>query len=400
MIRISLFLILILLFLVALVKILFLATYCVIAHIKKKAITKQLTNLKKTTIFFIMAIILNLGLVTYSQLTASTPPIIDENGRTPENSIAELIELELNGRRQWVSLRGWDKNAPVLLFLAGGPGGTQMGAVRHELAELEKHFVVVNWDQPGSGKSYYAEKIKNITIETYIQDGHALTEYLKECFSKEKIYLMGESWGSALGIFLVDKYPESYHTFIGTGQMVDFAETERMDYAKALEIARSKNDTGIIKRLMANGMPPYYGKDVTWKSAVYLNYLSAYMAGNPDIHNPGYNTFRDIGSSEYGLLDKINFVRGIVNTFNHVYQQLYDINMRTDFTDLDVPVYFFLGRYDVNAPTVLVEEYVQALNAPYKEIVWFEHSGHNPWINERDMYIEEVLSCLLENKTQ
>jgi pimeloyl-ACP methyl ester carboxylesterase len=124
------------------------------------------------------------------------------------------------------------------------------------------------------------------------------------------------------------------------------------------------------------------------------------MAGNPDIHNPGYNTFRDIGSSEYGLLDKINFVRGIVNTFNHVYQQLYDINMRTDFTDLDVPVYFFLGRYDVNAPTVLVEEYVQALNAPYKEIVWFEHSGHNPWINERDMYIEEVLSCLLENKTQ
>ena len=99
-----------------------------------------------------------------------------------------------------------------------------MGAVRHELAELEKHFVVVNWDQPGSGKSYYAEKTKDITAQTYIQDGYALTEYLKERFSKEKIYLMGESWGSALGIFLIAQYPESYHAFIGTGQMVDFAK--------------------------------------------------------------------------------------------------------------------------------------------------------------------------------
>ena len=89
-----------------------------------------------------------------------------------------------------------------------------------------------------------------------------------------------------------------------------------------------------MKRLKANGEPPYYGKDVTWKSAVYLNYLSAYMAGNPEIHNPGYNTFRDIASSEYGLLDKINFFRGIVNTYNHVYQQLYTIDMRVDFTKL------------------------------------------------------------------
>ena len=100
---------------------------------------------------------INFGLIAISQFTASTPRIIDESGNTPANSIAELTELELNGRKQWISMRGWDKNAPVLLFLAGGPGGTQMAAVRHELAELEKHFVEVNWDQPGSGMSYYAE---------------------------------------------------------------------------------------------------------------------------------------------------------------------------------------------------------------------------------------------------
>jgi pimeloyl-ACP methyl ester carboxylesterase len=393
MIQTVIFLILTVLSVISLVWILLLSAYCAVAR-------KQLIRLKKTAVFFAALMILNAGLIILSQLTASAPHIVDGNGNTPENSISELRELELNGRKQWISLRGWDKNAPVLLFLAGGPGGTQMAAVRHELAELEKHFVVVNWDQPGSGKSYYAEKIKNITPETYIQDGHALTEYLKERFSQEKIYLVGESWGSALGIFLVDKYPESYHAFIGTGQMVDFAETERMDYEKALEIAQTKGDTALIEKLKANGKPPYYGKDVTWKSAVYLNYLSAYMAGNPQIHNPGYNTLRDICSSEYGLLDKINFIRGIINTFNHVYQQLYTIDMRKDYTKLDVPVYFFLGRHDFNAPTVLVEEYMKVLDAPDKRIVWFEHSGHNPWINEPAKFVREVLSCFSENKTQ
>jgi pimeloyl-ACP methyl ester carboxylesterase len=392
MIQILIFFILTVLSVVALAGILFLSAYWAITRN-----LKQFIRLKKTATFLFLVMILNLGLIAFSQLTASTPRIVDENGNTPKNSIAELRELELNGRKQWISLRGWNQKAPILLFLAGGPGGTQMAAVRHELAELEKHFVVVNWDQPGSGKSYNAEKIKNITVETYIEDGNALTEYLKECFSQEKIYLIGESWGSALGIFLIDKYPESYHAFIGTGQMVDFAETERMDYAKAMEIAKSNSDIALIEKLTENGEPPYYGEDVTWKSAVYLNYLSQYMARDPEIHNPGYNTLRDVGSAEYGLLDKINYFRGIINTFGHVYQQLYDIDLRSDYAKLEVPVYFFLGRHDINAPTVLVEEYVQVLDAPDKGIVWFEHSGHSPWINERAKFVREVLCCFLEN---
>jgi len=163
MIQIIIFLFLTILSVAALVWILLLSIYRVIAVIRKKTNSKHLIHLKKTAIFFAATIILNIGLITLSQLTAHTPRITDSDGNSPENSIAELREIELNSRKQWISLRGWDKNAPVLLFLAGGPGGTQMAAVRHELAELEKHFVVVNWDQPGSGKSYYAEKIKNIT---------------------------------------------------------------------------------------------------------------------------------------------------------------------------------------------------------------------------------------------
>lgn len=391
MIQIVLFLILIILMIIAFFWNLVIFIKFLINTIRNKKSLTLISSFKKATTFFLITILVCLSLVFITQITASTPKI------KGKNSISELIKLNFNGRKQWISIRGKDKSKPVLLFLAGGPGGTQMAAVRHELGELEKHFVVVNWDQPGSGKSYYAEKISKITVDTYLKDGYALIKYLKDRFSQEKIYLIGESWGSALGIFLVNKHPDSIYAMIGTGQMIDFLETERIDYAKALEIAESKNDTTIIKRLLANGEPPYYGKDVTWKSAVYLNYLSEYMANNPNIHNSGYNTIRDIASSEYGLLDKINYLRGVINTFNHVYQQLYKIDLRKDYTKLEVPIYFFLGRHDLNAPTFLVEEYYDILEAPEKKIIWFENSGHSPWINERDKFIEEVISCFLEN---
>lgn len=331
------------------------------------------------------------GLSLFSQVTAHTPAILDKEGQIKSESISELRQIELNGRKEWISIRGEDAQNPVLLFLAGGPGGSQMAAVGHDLAALEKDFVVVNWDQPGSGKSYNAIKKSQLTIDTYIEDGYALTEYLCQRFNQEKIYLLGESWGSALGIFLAGQYPNRYHAVIGTGQMIDFLETEIIDYNLALEIAREKKDTAKVDKLLANGSPPYYGKDVTMKSAAYLTYLTSYMGENPEIHNNGYNTLRDIFSPEYSIIDKINFFRGIVTTFNHVYPQLYDTDLRKSYQKLDVPVYFFLGRHDLNAPTTLVEEYLAVLDAPVKKIVWFEHSGHSPWINESDSFVKELL---------
>ncbi len=380
--------------------ILILGIQMIIAHLQKKTNPKLMIRLKKSALYFTVLMIMTVALVLTSQLTASTPKIVDENGKRLENSIAELTRVELNGHKQWISLRGQDKDKPVLLFLAGGPGGSQMAAARHELAALEKYFVVVNWDQPGSGKSYYSRKINRLSIETYIQDGYAITQYLKNRFLQDKIYLVGESWGSALGIFLADRFPDSYHGFIGTAQMINFTETEKLDYAKAMEIACKNGNEKIVQKLEENGVPPYYGKNITWKIAVYLNYLSAYMARNPEINNPGYSTIRDIASSEYGLLDKINFARGIINTFNHVYPQLYEINMITDYPKIDIPVYFFLGRHDINAPGSFVEKYVEVLDSPHKEIVWFEHSGHSPWINERDRFVKEVLSSFTEIKME
>lgn len=149
-----------------------------------------------------------------------------------------------------------------------------------------------------------------------------------------------------------------------------------------MELAKENNDEKTVKKLIANGMPPYYGKDVTWKSAVYLDYLSGYMVKNPEITNSGYHTGRDMLSSEYGIWDSINYLRGVINTFNQVYPQLYDIDLRKSCTKLQVPIFFFLGKHDVNAPISLTQEYYDLLKAPQKGIVWFDHSGHSPWMNE------------------
>lgn len=366
-----------------------------IRRLKKASPGKAAARLKKNAILFAGLAVFMTILVVLSQFTAHTPEIQDQDGKPLKNSIAELEKVTLNGRQEWISIRGKNRNNPILLFLAGGPGGTQMAATRYELSGLEEHFVVVNWDQPGSGKSYNAVSRKKITADTYIKDGLALTDILRKRFGTEKIYLMGESWGSALGIFLADAAPEKYHAFIGTGQMVDFKETEIADYKKAMELAKANSDEKTVKKLIANGLPPYYGQDVTWKSAVYLNYLSDYMTKDPEITNGGYHTIRDMLSSEYGIMDSINYLRGVVNTFNQVYPQLYNIDLRKKFTKLKIPVYFFLGKHDVNAPLSLTQEYYDLLNAPKKGIVWFDHSGHSPWMNERKLFVSQTVRVFL-----
>lgn len=115
------------------------------------------------------------------------------------------------------------------------------------------------------------------------------------------------------------------------------------------------------------------------------------MARNPEIHNAGYNTLRDLLSPEYGILDKVNFFRGLVYTFNDVYQQLYELDLCETTPALEVSVLMLIGRHDLNAPTQLAEEYFEMLDAPHKSWVWFEHSGHNPWMNETDAFVKEVL---------
>ncbi|MEZ4622500.1 MAG: alpha/beta hydrolase [Caldilineaceae bacterium] len=332
--------------------------------------------------------------VWLSQFYATTPPLTDAQGQVIPNSIATLEQIPLNGSKQWVSIRGRDRNNPVLLFLAGGPGGSQLTTARHELAGLEDHFVVVNWEQPGAGKSFYAVDRSTLTPERYISDGLALVHHLQARFGVDKVYVLGESWGSALGVLMVQREPERFHAFAGTAQMVAFLETDLICYDFAIDWAEQQGNIQHASQLREQGPPPYYGDGVAWKQVNYLRDTYAYMNQNPAIHTD-FNTPRDLGSPEYGLLDIVNWVRGPLDTLGIVYQQLWDIDFRKDALRLDVPVYFLLGRHDVNAPAALVEEYYELLDAPHKEIVWFEHSGHSPWVSESETFVEAMVDTVL-----
>jgi pimeloyl-ACP methyl ester carboxylesterase len=341
-----------------------------------------------------IAVMLTL-MVLASQWLAYTPPILNADGSAAPGSIASLEAVELNGSKQWITVRGVDTTKPVLLFLAGGPGGSQLAAARSELGALEKDFVVVGWDQPGSAKSYSAVAPSVLTRQRYIDDGCMLAQYLCERFGQEKIYLVGESWGSALGIWMVQQRPELFHAFVGTGQMVSFLDTENDCYYLALKTAQDRGDTQVERNLKLQGPPPYYGKGVAMKMATYLMYLFNVMSSNPEIARSSHNTFTDLAGPEYGLFDKLTYILGMTDTLGVVYQQLYDLDLRKQAAELNVPVYFFEGRHDINAPTYLVEDYCNVLDAPYKRIIWFEHSGHTPWVDENELFVQTLVDVLL-----
>jgi pimeloyl-ACP methyl ester carboxylesterase len=341
---------------------------------------------------------LGLLAVIVSQLSAYTPAIVDVQGKQLPGSIASLEKIGLGGSAEWISIRGQHADNPVLLFLAGGPGESQLGAVRHTLgaAGLEEHFVVVNWEQPGSGKAFDSVDRSKMTPERYVSDAHELTLYLQQRFGQEKVYVVGESWGSALGIMLVQRYPELFYAFMGTGQMVDFTQCDLICYNFALNWAQERGDTGQVAKLRNQGPPPYHGNDIAWKEAAYLLDTYSFMNQNPAIYHQG-NTIEDLLSPEYGLYDKINWLRGPLDTLNYVYPQLWSVDFRKQATQLQVPVYFMIGRYDINAPVSLTKDYYQLLQAPHKEIVWFEHSGHTPWVSESGRFVDVIVNKVLKD---
>ena len=329
-------------------------------------------------------------MVVLSQVTAFTPEI-----RGPD-PIAELRPITVNGRSEWLSIRGQDRSKPVLLFLSGGPGGSHLVTARHCFADLERDYVVVTWEQPGAAKSYNAISPEDITLSTYLSDGAAVTDMLRNEFDQDRIYLMGESWGSALGLMLAREHPEHYRAFVGTGQMIDFLETERIDYRMALDDARATGNQRLVNTLEEQGPPPYES-GIALKTNAYLSPLYGLSARTGQIHGAVFSTMDGPYGVEYGLLDKVYFFWGLYRTFDSFYGDLYPVDLRRSAAEQQIPIHILQGRYDYNAPVGLVEDYYARLSAPSKSLIYFEHSGHNPWQTENKLFIAHVRQALAES---
>ena len=339
---------------------------------------------------FIGFIIVSVLAVYLSQVFATTPPNPSSNG------IASLETVELGRSEQWITIRGDNINNPVLLFLAGGPGGSELVMTRRYLSELEQHFVVVNWDQPGTGKSYHAVDISTLTPDRFVSDAYELTLYLRERFGQEKIYLLGESWGSFLGIWLVQEHPNLFHAFISSGQMINTTENDVLGYEWVLDYLAERGRFTELEQLQRNGSPPYTDANMAMRYMAYMNIQNEYMMRHAGGEGVSHNLMMDsIGATEYGLLDKVNWLRGLYEVYTQVYPQLADVDFRTQATHLAVPVYFIKGMWDINALNSLVEEYFDILEAPHKELIWFEDSAHTPLWDEPDHFVDVMVNTVL-----
>ncbi len=340
--------------------------------------------------FFLGLLVVVLLAVWLSQAFAATPPIRAADGQPLPNSIATLEKVTLGGSEQWITIRGHDVNQPVLLYLGiGGPGAGGMPANAMMFRQLEEHFVVVNWDQPGTGKSYGAVPMADLTVDRFVADAHELTQLLRTRFDEEKIYVFGLSWGTILGTKLVQQYPELFYAYVGNGQMVNTTENDRLGYELALQLAGEWDEARTVERLRRNGPPPYSGAGMALKYAAYNNVLFRHMdSPTLDLVLLLVPQF----AREYGLVDRVNFARGLLDSFPVVYSQLHDLDFETQAAQLDLPGYFLVGHEDVNAMASLVERYYNGLQAPHKELIWLA-SGHGATPEElTDALVNKAIS--------
>jgi proline iminopeptidase len=312
---------------------------------------------------------------------AATAPILDADGNVVPGSIAELVEVPIGGHEQSIMLRGVSADAPVLLYLEGGPGGTGIGRIRNSGEDLEQSFVVATWDQRGTGKSYDAfEPTSTLTLDQMVRDTLAVTTYLQERFDEEKIYLVGSSWGTIIGTLAVQRSPEQFHAYVGTGQMVDPFATDKLMYAESIADAESRGDEATADKLRTLGPPPY-GDTLDYPVAI---------ASDPTWldfeHGADYNASSEypmsLFVSEYTLIEQLRGMTAIAETYDVLYPQLTGTDFRTQVPALDVPVYLVEGRHEAAGRETLAAEWFETLSAPSKKYVYFANSGHTPPYDE------------------
>jgi pimeloyl-ACP methyl ester carboxylesterase len=363
---------------------------------------KKIFKIIGITLLSIIGILL-IGLVV---LAVNSPgklePLKDSEGKAIVGSLAEKNFIEIGGIRQGFFIRAENPENPVILFLHGGPGSPELPMIiPYEVPErLEKYFTVCYWDQRGSGMSF-SNSIDSATMTRaqMVEDTRQMTEYLQHRFNQEKIYLIGHSWGSYLGVKTIEKYPENYIAFIGIGQVTNQIESEKLAYDYMLQHAMEINEKSAVKNLQKFDKNASDFPNQNYMMTIRSSLMNKYGIGFA--HEETISMIDAAGLilsfKGYTLSEKINYFKGMLFSQTTVWKDVVKDNLFESSTVFQVPVYITQGKYDYQVSHALAREWFDIIEAPEKVFFTFENSAHGTILEEPEKFVQIIREIALRN---
>jgi len=311
---------------------------------------------------------------------------------TTPNGIDEANYVKIGGLEQWITIRGEDRKNPVLLFLHGGPGDATNPWGYAGFRNWLKHFTVVQWDQRGAGRTFGgngAAAASTITIERMVQDGVELAELLSKRLQKDKIVLVGHSWGSILGVFMVKARPELFYAFVGTGQVADPTRNYAVAHAALVKRASREGNSRALQELNEVGPPPYKdgkGFAIQRKWSNLFEGADVFLASTLGfaLTAPGYS-----------LGDINDWFEGQRVSAEPLVPQTSALDPKLLGGEFAVPVFVIQGAEDFTTPTSLAKTYLDSLHAPRKAFATIDGAGHFAVFTKQDVFLKELRARVL-----
>jgi pimeloyl-ACP methyl ester carboxylesterase len=329
----------------------------------------------------LISVLVLLGILLF--LSPGTPkPFLDDSGKPLAGSISEKIRVNINGVEQGMFIKGKNARNPVLLYLHGGVPDYFL--TKRYPTGLDEYFTVVWWEQRGSGLSYRPDiPPQTVNPEQLVADTVELTTYLRKRFGQEKIYLMGRSGGTFIGIQAAARVPQMYHAYIGVAQISNQLESERLAHHYMLQRFKDDGNTRMAQRL----------EEARFADTVPLpdSYLKVRDVA---MHQLGVGTTHDMRSvvtgmllrsllsREYTLSEKVGLWRGKIFSGSQLWNTQLSTDLTKKVTRLELPVYFLHGVYDYTVSYPLAKSYFERLDAPVKGFYTFKQSAHSPLFEE------------------
>jgi pimeloyl-ACP methyl ester carboxylesterase len=253
---------------------------------------------------------------------------------------------------------------------------------------LEKDFVVVQWDRRGAGKTYREDTPpESMSVSQEVADAVELVNLVRSRLGHSKVYLVGHSYGTYLGMIVAERFPELFHAYVGIGQLAYSGKRNREVQDRWIrERAGAAGNERLLDQLDA-GVPIDREK---W----------LFRFGGTLHNKKSFTTLLFIGlrAPEYSLMDALKVRKGVNFTSKNMKYDAINGDLIDAVQRLDIPVYFFTGRHDYTDPTEYTEEYARRLQAPKKEVVWFEESAHFPFLEEPEKFVREMKRVAAENR--